>query len=47
MFSTDICAPDTETSLVDFLLDLKNSGDITEIVFNKVAIENAVRIMGL
>ncbi len=47
MFSTDICAPDTETPLVDFLLDLKNSGDITEIVFNKVARENAVRIMGL
>lgn len=47
MFGTDICAPDTPTPLVDFLLDLKNSGDISETVFNKVARENAVRMLGL
>lgn len=47
MFGTDICAPDTPTPLVDFLLELKSAGDISEVVFNKVASENAVRILGL
>ena len=47
LFGTDICAPDTATPLVDFLLDLKNTGDITEAVFNKVARENAVKILSL
>jgi predicted TIM-barrel fold metal-dependent hydrolase len=47
MFGTDICAPDTPTPLVDFLLELKNTGGISEVVFNKVARENAVRILGL
>ena len=47
MFGTDICAPDTPTPLVDFMLDLKNNGDITEVVFNKVARDNAIRILGL
>jgi len=47
MFGTDICAPDTATPLVDFMLDLKNSGDITEIVFDKVARENAIKILNL
>lgn len=47
MFGTDICAPDTPTPLVDFLLELKSSGDISELVFNKVARENAIRILNL
>ncbi|MCC7300439.1 MAG: amidohydrolase family protein [Verrucomicrobia bacterium] len=47
MFGTDICAPDTETPLVDLMLDLKNAGDITETVFNKVARENALRILNV
>jgi hypothetical protein len=47
MFGTDICAPDTPTPLVDFLLELKNTGKISELVFNKVARENAARILGL
>ena len=47
MFGTDICPPDTPTPLVDFLLDLKNSGDIADNVFSKVARENAVKILGL
>jgi predicted TIM-barrel fold metal-dependent hydrolase len=47
MFGTDICAPDTPTPLVDFLLELKNSGDIPECVFNKVARGNAIRILKL
>lgn len=47
MFGTDITVPDTPTPLVDFLLSLKNSGDIPELVFNKVARENAIRILNL
>lgn len=47
MFGTDICAPDTTTPLVDLLLKMKEAGDIPELVFNKVARENAVRILGL
>jgi uncharacterized protein len=45
MFGTDICAPDTPTPLVDFLIGLRNSGKISELVFNKVARENAVRLL--
>lgn len=47
MFGTDICAPNTPTPLVDFLLELKNSGGISETVFRKVARENTVLILGL
>jgi predicted TIM-barrel fold metal-dependent hydrolase len=47
MFGTDICAPDTPAPLVDLMLDLRNSGDISEEVFNKIARENAIRILGL
>ena len=32
-FGTDICAPDTPTPLVDFLLDLRKTGEISEDVF--------------
>jgi predicted TIM-barrel fold metal-dependent hydrolase len=47
MFGTDICAPDTPTPLVDFMLNLRDSGDISEDVFNKIAKGNAVRILEL
>ncbi len=47
MFGTDICAPETPTPLVDLLLDLRDSGEISETVFKKVARENAVRILSL
>ena len=47
MFGTDICAPDTPTPLVDFLIELKNCGKISEKVFNKIAKENAIRILEL
>jgi predicted TIM-barrel fold metal-dependent hydrolase len=46
-FGTDICAPTTPTPLVDYLLELKNSGEISETVFNKIARENAIRVLGL
>lgn len=47
LFGTDICAPDTPTPLVDFLLDLRQSGRIGETVFQKVARENARRLLEL
>ena len=47
LFGTDICAPDTPTPLVDFLLDLRKRERISEEVFRKVARENAVRLLRL
>jgi predicted TIM-barrel fold metal-dependent hydrolase len=47
LFGTDICAPDTPTPLVDFLLKLRDSGRISEVVFRKVARENAIKLLGL
>lgn len=47
MFGTDICAPDTPTPLVDFMLELRSSGKISEAVFQKVANGNATRLLGL
>jgi len=47
LFGTDICIPDTPTPLVDFLLDLRKSGKISEEVFWKIARRNAVKLLGL
>ena len=47
MFGTDICAPDTPTPLVDFLIGLRDSGKISETVFNKIAKENAIKVLKL
>ncbi len=47
MFGTDICAPDASLPLADFLLDLRDTGKITEGVFRKIARENAIRVLRL
>ncbi len=50
LFGMDICtppAPGASNPLVDFLLDLRKRGKITEQVFQKVARENAIRVLGL
>ena len=47
LFGTDICAPDTPTPLVDFLFELRSDGRITEEVFQKVARENAIKLLDL
>ena len=47
MFGTDICAPKTKTRLVGFLLKLRSEKKISEEVFQKVARENAVRMLDL
>jgi len=46
-FGTDICAPDTPTPLVDFLLELREQKKIDEAVFQKVARENAIKLLEL
>lgn len=47
LFGTDICAPDTPTPLVDFLLELRNNKKISETVFQKIARENAIKLLDL
>ncbi|MCM8757349.1 MAG: amidohydrolase family protein [Candidatus Omnitrophica bacterium] len=47
LFGTDICAPDTPTPLVDFLLKLREEKKIDEQVFQKVARLNALRLLNL
>ncbi|MDD5686639.1 MAG: amidohydrolase family protein [Elusimicrobia bacterium] len=46
-FGTDICTPLTHTKLVDFLLKLRSEKKISETVFQKVAKENAKKLLGL
>jgi len=46
-FGTDICAPDTPTPLVDFLLTLRQEKKISEEVFRKVSRDNAVKLLNL
>jgi len=47
LFGTDICAPDTETPLAGFLIELRDAKKIDEKVFNRVARENAMRLLAL
>jgi len=47
LFATDICGPDTPLHLADFLLELRNTGKISEQVFNKIARENAKKLFGV
>jgi len=47
LFGTDICAPGTPTPLVDFLIGLRDSKKISEDIFQKVARENAIKLLNL
>jgi len=47
LFGTDICGFDTPFPMVDLLLEWRESGKISEEVFNKVARENAVKLLDL
>ncbi|MCX6992777.1 MAG: amidohydrolase family protein [Kiritimatiellaeota bacterium] len=47
LFGTDICAPSTATPLVDFLLQMRTERKISEIVFQKIARQNAIKVLGL
>jgi len=47
LFGTDIASPDTPTPLVDLLLDLYKKRRISKEVFQKIARENAIKLLGL
>lgn len=47
LFGTDICAPDTPTPLVDFLIELRDKNRVSNEVFEKVARGNAIRLLKL
>ena len=47
MFGTDICAAGTMPNLNKVLLQLRDEGRISDVVFRKIARENAIRILGL
>ena len=47
LFGTDICFADMPFPMVDLLCAWRDSGKITEVVFNKVARENAIELLGL
>jgi predicted TIM-barrel fold metal-dependent hydrolase len=47
LFGTDICVFTQKIELPNFLNGLRESGKISNIVFNKIARENAIRILGL
>ncbi len=46
-FGTDMCSANAAVPLPEFLIGLKNSGKITEEVFNKIARENALKLLNL
>jgi uncharacterized protein len=47
MFGTDLCFPDMPINIIGLLKDWRESGKITEEVFQKVARENAIRFFDL
>ncbi len=46
-FGTDICSAAANLPLAQFLLDLREEGKLNESAFNKIARENAVRLLAL
>lgn len=47
LFGTDLCSPQQALPMIDLLIDWRDSGKITEEVFNKVARENAIKLLEL
>ena len=47
LFGTDICFSEMPFPMVDLLIEWRDTKKITEEVFNKVAKENAVKLLGL
>jgi len=47
LFGTDLCFPDMPIHLIDTLINWRDTGKISETVFNKVARENAIRMFDL
>jgi predicted TIM-barrel fold metal-dependent hydrolase len=47
LFATDICTADAKLPLAEFLKGLAEEGKSSQEVFDKVARENAIRLLGL
>jgi len=47
LFGTDLCGFQMPFPLVDLLIEWRDTGKISEEVFNKVARENAIKLLGL
>jgi predicted TIM-barrel fold metal-dependent hydrolase len=47
LFGTDICFCDMPFPMVDLLIEWRDAKKISETVFNKIARENAVKLLGL
>jgi len=47
LFGTDLCSPDMPIDIIGLLLDWRNTGKISEEVFQKVARENAIKLFNL
>lgn len=47
LFGTDLCFPTMPIPMPELLIDWRDTGKITEEVFNKVARENAIRVFNL
>jgi predicted TIM-barrel fold metal-dependent hydrolase len=47
LFGTDLCRPDQKVPLVQFLINLVEKGKISETTFNKIARENAKKLLNL
>ncbi|MCM8788964.1 MAG: amidohydrolase [Candidatus Omnitrophica bacterium] len=46
-FGTDICRPDQEILIGEFLIKLRDERKLSEKAFEKIARENAIRLLGL
>ncbi|MEA3400338.1 MAG: amidohydrolase family protein [Armatimonadota bacterium] len=47
LYGTDLCSPEMPLPMIDLLTDWRNAGRISETVFNKVARENVITLLGL
>ena len=47
LYGTDLCSPTQKLPMSQLLIDWRDSGKISEAVFNKVARENAIELLGL
>ena len=47
LYGTDICSPEQPAPMADFLIGLKDAGQISEETLGKIARENAIRLLGL
>lgn len=47
LFGMDLCHPSQPTPLADFLIGLKDTGKLSDVVFNNIARQNAMELLDL